>query len=300
VYKLCGTMIFRRKDNMTPEELRRIVSGEQIIEGIHNYCNRWCERCPFRRRCSVFLTEEAAGLTEHVENPEARPPDMEQALANMSDMFALTQQMMEEDAKEQGLDWDAIMKEAEETPPRERRDEPQFVTEAKDYAMAMLQWLEESRKAFEERGEEPAAAAEAALPGADPETEAEKIHDALEVIQWYLFQIHVKLTRAVGFDEVDDEPEDEENDDLQSDRNGSARVALQGLDESIAAWEVLRRAVPALGEVILSQLATLARIRKKTEAMFPRARAFRRPGFDDPKYAELMRQFKPERGQESH
>jgi len=27
---------------------------ERMIPGIYNYCDRWCERCAFSRRCRVF------------------------------------------------------------------------------------------------------------------------------------------------------------------------------------------------------------------------------------------------------
>ncbi len=28
------------------------------ISGIHNYCDRWCERCAFTSRCEVYRTLE--------------------------------------------------------------------------------------------------------------------------------------------------------------------------------------------------------------------------------------------------
>ncbi|MDB5210640.1 MAG: hypothetical protein JWQ30_1467, partial [Sediminibacterium sp.] len=27
---------------------------EEFISGIHNYCDRWCERCTFTNRCSIY------------------------------------------------------------------------------------------------------------------------------------------------------------------------------------------------------------------------------------------------------
>ena len=29
-------------------------SNSNAIPGIHNYCDRWCERCSFTSRCNVF------------------------------------------------------------------------------------------------------------------------------------------------------------------------------------------------------------------------------------------------------
>jgi len=34
-------------------------SNLKFISGIHNYCDRWCERCHFTERCEVYAAEEA-------------------------------------------------------------------------------------------------------------------------------------------------------------------------------------------------------------------------------------------------
>src|SRR5215468_4882498 len=39
------------------QELQAFVdecNDPRLIRGIHNYCHRWCERCLFTDRCSVF------------------------------------------------------------------------------------------------------------------------------------------------------------------------------------------------------------------------------------------------------
>ena len=38
------------------EHLREpFVIPINVLEGVHNYCNRWCERCRFRARCTVYV-----------------------------------------------------------------------------------------------------------------------------------------------------------------------------------------------------------------------------------------------------
>src|SRR5262245_40608258 len=32
------------------------------IECIYNYCDRWCERCPFTQRCSLFATQAGIAM----------------------------------------------------------------------------------------------------------------------------------------------------------------------------------------------------------------------------------------------
>ncbi|MDY6953748.1 MAG: hypothetical protein SWE60_19750 [Thermodesulfobacteriota bacterium] len=39
---------------MNKENLLKRAKHEQFISGIHNYCDRWCERCPLTSRCMNF------------------------------------------------------------------------------------------------------------------------------------------------------------------------------------------------------------------------------------------------------
>ena len=34
------------------------MNTKHIISGIHNYCDRWCERCSFIDRCSLGVIEQ--------------------------------------------------------------------------------------------------------------------------------------------------------------------------------------------------------------------------------------------------
>ena len=65
----------------------------------------------------------------------------------------------------------------------------------------------------------------------------------------------------------------------RSDANGSAKVALIGIDRSLAAWRVLQQwcADTNTPGVVVD---TLTELRAGIEGEFPRARAFKRPGFD--------------------
>ena len=54
------------------------------------------------------------------------------------------------------------------------------------------------------------------------------------------------------------------------------------MDRSIAAWGALRDCLSEEADSILDTLVHLDRLRRRTEQEFPRARAFVRPGFDEP------------------
>jgi hypothetical protein len=64
------------------------------------------------------------------------------------------------------------------------------------------------------------------------------------------------------------------------DANGSAKVAIIGIERSIAAWSGFLPHFPDQENSILDLLVILKRLLMQVENAFPNARAFLRPGFD--------------------
>lgn len=54
-----------------------------------------------------------------------------------------------------------------------------------------------------------------------------------------------------------------------------------GIDRSIGAWGKLQEYFPEKTDSILDILLHLDRLRRRAEELFPQARNFKRPGFDD-------------------
>ncbi len=69
-----------------------------------------------------------------------------------------------------------------------------------------------------------------------PDIDVISTNDAVEIIRWYQFQINIKLKRAV---ESASEEERSNSTDHPKDSDGSAKVALIGIDRSFSAWNVL-------------------------------------------------------------
>jgi hypothetical protein len=110
--------------------------------------------------------------------------------------------------------------------------------------------------------------------------DSEQLEDAREVIQWYQYQIAVKTMRALSGrkEELDGDPETAE---FPKDSDGSAKVALIGIDRSIAAWRLLQLSLPERAGSIVPLILQLERLRNRVEKTFPEARDFIRPGFDE-------------------
>jgi len=93
-----------------------------------------------------------------------------------------------------------------------------------------------------------------------------------------IYNFGVKLRRAI---ESARNEKEEADDGFPKDSDGSAKVALIGLDRSIAAWKMMLSYFPGQQQPILNIVASLESIRRRVEAQFPQARAFMRPGLDD-------------------
>jgi hypothetical protein len=115
----------------------------------------------------------------------------------------------------------------------------------------------------------------------DPKAEAAQLSDLTDVIRWYQHLIYAKLRRAIDSRAREELETDEEMKKFPRDSDGSAKIALLAMDRSISAWAGMRQALGDEADGILDLLAQLTTLRRETEALFPAARAFVRPGFDE-------------------
>lgn len=268
---------------MNTKDLFELAGDPRFIEGVYNYCDRWCERCSLTARCLLFAQEQA-----DENDPEANDIDNEAFWEKLKSIFAQTREMVAEMAKERGIDLDSL--DLTEATNRERRlheriESHELSRAAEQYAKLVNQWFDSESS----RLEQAFAAKEGDLPlvDFDLQEKMERVDDAINIIRWYQFQIAVKTMRGLRRSDYDDEDdtEDAEHDDSeqirQKDSDGSIKVALIGMDRSIAAWGRLKEEFPAQDATILPLLIHLEQLRRATEHEFPEARSFVRPGFDE-------------------
>ncbi len=257
-------------------KLRDLAADPRFISGIYNYCDRWCDRCPFTSRCLVYATERE----QDAEDPASRDINNQAFWNRLGEMFQEAQEMLQEMMRERGIELEPGDLEVDPDRQRQLDEEARShpcAAAANRYAEAVSEWLEKAGPRFRELAETLSTQLRMELPGADPEADARRVKDATDVIQWYQYQIAVKLMRAArsAFEEGALE------DDLErGDSAGSAKVALIGIDRSLGAWSELLHQLPDEEDVILPLLADLSRLRRDVEAAFPHARTFVRPGFD--------------------
>ena len=243
-------------DDKTPRTPR-------LIPGVHNYCDRWCERCRFRTRCVVAV------MHERIDAARARGQELSTA-------EVLDELIPPYDGPPRPWLDEAI--EAANRPPSEaeQREMERHENELKRRLAADALLLD--AREYGTMAERIANALTAELSShGDPVVLA-----ALEAIERQSLCIAAKTYRAVNGELWDLIAGYEEDDPLQSDHNGSAKVARLMVAESRECWTVLMQVGRATADgVPIKMIERLDRLDRDLAIRFPRAMEFTRPGFDD-------------------
>ena len=244
------------------------------IPFIHNYCDRWCERCSFTRHCALSI--ELEDLTD-----EEKDLNNEAFWKRLSNSFKNTYLLIEKEAKEHGIDVGSFTEEELEVVHQDMKknarviEKHRLTSKCREYSMLAHKLLEDEvfwRSVADgfirdfELG---------VLNEIEVKEKAESVKECQEVIGWYMFQIEIKFARALS-----GKLEDDDHNDLQSDANGSAKVALIGVERSMHAFAELFQMLKE-EDRFLPILSLLKKIDKMGREEFPNGPFFIRPGFDE-------------------
>lgn len=248
------------------------MSKNKLIPSIHNYCDRWCERCVFIERCAV-------GVEELKRWNRDTPMSEEEMWGAVSENFKESLRMLDDMLREAGIDPAEItaQPDPEPNPELEKLDEEIFEKGMAYYKMTEAFF--NSNEAF--LGEQQASVQRMADMNVPIDLEhLGQLQDAIEIVRQYAPFIGVKARRAIsGMEEMHD-TEIWGDPPYQSDANGSAKACILCIERSLGAWEMLRKAWPEKTDEILDLLLALTRFRKDMEGFFPDWKKFVRPGFD--------------------
>jgi hypothetical protein len=266
-----------RFSNLDKKKLKELVRDERLIPGIYNYCDRWCERCSFTSRCLNFASSE-----EDSSDPAAQDMRNEKFWEKIGESFQVALELLKEAAEERGIDLDAIDVEEEQEKRRLNREsakEHDVCRMAMAYISMVQEWFGQIKDYFPSAEEDADSRPKGTNDDEKEHREATGAEEAMEVLRWYEHQIYVQLMRAVQ-GQMEERGDPFEN-EFAKDSDGSAKVALIGMDRSIAAWGEVRGFFPLQGDLALQAMIHLETLRRKVERAFPDARDFIRPGFDE-------------------
>lgn len=267
----------RKFINLTVAIKALLSMADKKIPGIHNYCDRWCERCAFGSRCAVY--EDESGVS-----PEQKDKINKAFWDRLSENFSKAHELLEHAASQYGIDLSSLAKEVENA----QENEARIRKESQNHPLSKLSWnySEASRiwlksqpgmiKMLEQLSDNLTLGVES-VSAAREKTMV--IKDCLAVIQWYQAFIHVKFIRAIMGKLNGDEDELEAGD--QRDYDGTAKIGIIAIERSIQAWVKLFELLPDQEDEFLKLLAMLEKMKTMAMAEFPDAQHFKRPGFDD-------------------
>jgi hypothetical protein len=236
------------------DKMKDLAGKEGYINGIYNYCDRWCEKCSFTSRCMNYTFGK-----------DAPPADGPEIWDYLQTIFKATSLMLDEMMAKLGMELQSLpdFQEASGFDPERHT----LLLKAGKVTSEMHEWLELNKPGENDPDK---------LKGYNRrEKSGISFGDAVEVINWYIYFLPAKIARALSGRTSD-------TDHIENfDANGSAKIALIAIDRLIASWTIIMNALPASEDEILKILIDLSALRKHTECVFPDARAFVRPGFDE-------------------
>lgn len=239
------------------KRLDSLGNREDLIPGIHNYCDRWCERCQFTTKCGSYALTEGFD-----ESQEGNDLQNEKFWKDLHMIFEVTFEMIKEKAEELGIDIENLEEDKYKCEPVEN----EVVKMSKKYGFEIIDWIKNNRKEIDKLAEKNILINEA---------ETLKLQDAIEVIHWYSHFISAKIHRVfMDYGQDDD-------DDFEYDRLGSSKIAVIAVERSISALTYMFEKLPTQEDNILRFLSGLSKIKKDLLIAFPKTMDFKRPGFDD-------------------
>ena len=133
---------------MKKEELINLANRSEMISGIYNYCDRWCERCSFTSRCANYA------ISEQNQSEQKSDPENKAFWDELHNVFQMTLEMVKDSAEEFGIDLNAVDNENYEED-RKQQDEltsaHNCVRLSKDYISLVNDWFDSSQVVFDEK-----------------------------------------------------------------------------------------------------------------------------------------------------
>src|SRR5574338_917874 len=96
--------------------LTELANNPDLISGIYNFCDRWCQRCPLTSRCLVYATEQ-----EDNDSPQNRDLRNESFWRKLSVIFQETRELIADWARQAGVDFNTTLEDDYGRPKRKRQ-----------------------------------------------------------------------------------------------------------------------------------------------------------------------------------
>ncbi len=225
-----------------------------VIKGIFHYCNRWCARCAFTKRCDNFIQKEVESLFSDA------PAEGEDDLSTL--MEFIDSMMQETDCTIEIIPVEINDASGELPDVKMLMNHPMYKRAVFCHDL-MFDWLNQAEPFLDN-----------IINGISFLEKTEIVANAVEVIQWNRPLLLSKIYRALS-------ENGEYKTDINVDANGSMKVALVAIDDLFNAWCDILTAIPQTENIVFDILQHLTILKDKIRIKYPLAECFIRPGFDE-------------------
>jgi len=279
------------------------LDAQGFILGVYNYCDRRCERCRFVRQCRVGIVdvddigeaEDAIGSGK-VEDMKDRLRKLMNVPPKPSDDDADEDEGDDEDDtdEEEGFSLDFDPNDLEPDPDYEK-EQAEIRRKTKAHPLTNLgmthttmvsEWIDPREAELKASGVSLYRTDELGFAGART-PESLVLSEALDEILWFKYMLHIKCQRAVsGKIEDPDWLADMGIGPIQSDWNGTAKLAIEIVRRCQQAWTTVAELLPEAADDTVPIQELLRRIGEELKKEFPDTERFVRAGWDAPRQPE--------------
>ena len=245
----------------------------ELIPGIYNYCDSWCERCTFTTRCRSYQLQQVNDLP--------KPDPNASLIEQLTEALSITKRYIDTLNREADKfssptpGEQTTLEEAALSRHQQTKDHP-VATLATSYLKLTGSWLFAEKGLLEQAGKQQLHEVQLGIRTEDEAmVRLNKLSDAYDQIRWYRTLIPVKTKAALRA--VDEQTNDK---CVLSYYNGKAKLVLVSIDQSLTSWQTVMTYYPEATDDLLDMLSLLSQLKRQIEALFPNARAFIRPGLD--------------------
>lgn len=243
------------------------LGKDKFVQGIYNYCDRWCERCPMTDRCFLYY-QDSIRRTQH-ESQGENPYDMNIILEDVQQNLKETVDLLQREAAGMGIQISEPAAEPEKPAPQK---EPKRLThplhvKAHHFANAVHKFLETLSSEIHTQKRKEVA----------PEELADA-QECFEILSWYHMQIAVKIDRALTR-RIDDSSKSSES--SFPDADGNAKVAHLGMLKMLDGMMKIHQWNSSWNLELMPLFTELYELIEQVDLEFPGHKTFKRPGFDD-------------------
>ncbi|MCB0823038.1 MAG: hypothetical protein KDC09_10095 [Bacteroidales bacterium] len=266
---------------MRSDDDYKIPEGD-FIPGIYNYCDSWCERCLYTSRCMNFAMGQSIekeiekgkrierSMEENKEFWQQIDQTMNEAAELIDEEFQIKEVWQENTFEEDDDDDNEAMEEFEAI--RKKAEEHEMSAVSQKYMMLTHKWLKEMKNDLVQDYDEETDQFSCSYPGLTDE-ELKQLTEAVELVRWFHTLISVKIRRAIT-SQIEEENDGDMFEGFPKDSEGSAMVALKGVNASISGWTFLYKVIKPEAKTIKSFLHMLWWLKTNLENKFPGALTF--------------------------